>query len=288
LTLPADIPTPPGLRRPAFSPTRGRDWLTILWFVTTTDAGTLRDRYNAFIAGHEVAWELVMAALTIAWVVVSFSVAEDDPAVWAFDIAVWVILGAEFLTRLAASRDRRAYLRGHWIDAIALIPAARALRLLRLFRLIRLVRAFAGIYRALVSIDRFARNRQLVLLFTAWLAVAIICSIALFLAEVDANDRINEPLDALWWGVTTLTTVGYGDVYPVTAEGRLAAGALMILGITLWAAITATITSRLIVQEAQSSPSPADILWEVASLHADGILTDEEYETKRKELVARL
>lgn len=118
--------------------------------------------------------------------------------------------------------------------------------------------------------------------------MALICSTALFLAEVDANEQINEPLDALWWGVTTLTTVGYGDIYPVTAEGRLAAGALMILGITLWAAITATITSRLIVQEARSSSSAADLLREVASLHADGILTDEEYESKRKELVAQL
>jgi voltage-gated potassium channel len=250
----------------------------------------LRDRYTAFVAAHEVAWELVMAALTIAWVVVSFSVSEDEdhPAVLVFDLTVWVILGAEFLTRLAASRDRRAYLRGHWIDAVALIPAARALRLMRLFRLIRLVRAFSGVYRALVSIDRLARNRQLVLLFMGWLAVALICSTALFLAEVDVNENINEPFDALWWGVSTLTTVGYGDVYPVTDEGRLAAGALMILGITLWAAITATITSRIIAQEARASSSAPTLLREVTQLHADGILTDEEYEAKRVELLARL
>src|SRR3990170_5954107 len=107
----------------------------------------LRDRYNAFIADHEVAWELVMAALTIAWVVTSFSFEEEQQsdALLAFDVAVWAILSAEFVTRLIASRERRAYLRGHWIDAIALIPAARSLWLLRLFRLIRLVRAFAGV-----------------------------------------------------------------------------------------------------------------------------------------------
>jgi voltage-gated potassium channel len=251
----------------------------------------LRGRYTAFVAAHEVAWELVMAALTIGWVVVSFTVGEDEDHPWVlvFDLTVWVILGAEFLTRLAASRDRRAYLRGHWIDAIALIPAARVLRLLRLFRLIRLVRAFAGFYRALVSIDRFARNRQLVLLFMCWLAVALICSTALFLAEVDVNENIDEPVDALWWGVSTLTTVGYGDVYPVTDEGRLAAGALMILGITLWAAITATITSRIVAQEAaRTSSSEAILLRDVAQLHADGILTDEEYQAKKLELLAKL
>jgi voltage-gated potassium channel len=250
----------------------------------------LRDRYTAFIARHEVAWELVMAAITIAWVVVSFALEEqsETPAVLAFDLAVWVILGAEFLTRLAASRDRRAYLRGHWIDGIALIPAARAFRLLRLFRLIRLVRAFAGVYRALVAFDRFARDRQLIMLFLAWLAVALICSTALYLAEVEANEAIQEPFDALWWGVTTLTTVGYGDIYPVTPEGRLAAGAMMVLGITLWAAITATITSRIVALDSLTSASAPERLRELSRLHAEGLLSDDEYEAKRSELIALL
>ena len=250
----------------------------------------LRDRYNAFIADHEVAWELVMAALTIAWVVTSFAFEEEQQsdALLAFDVAVWAILSAEFVTRLIASRERRAYLRGHWIDAIALIPAARSLRLLRLFRLIRLVRAFAGVYRALVSIDRVARNRQLVMLFMAWLAVAVICSTALFLAEAEVNELIDDPLDALWWGVTTLTTVGYGDIYPVTPEGRLAAGTLMILGITLFAAITATITSRIIAQESATVDDPTEILRRLAALHADGILSDTEYEAKKAEVLSRL
>jgi voltage-gated potassium channel len=49
---------------------------------------------------------------------------------------------------------------------------------------------------------------------------------------------VSSPLDALWWGVVTLTTVGYGDVYPVTPEGRLAAAILMLLGIGLFGLIT--------------------------------------------------
>lgn len=73
----------------------------------------MRDRYTAFVARHEVAWELVMAALTIAWVAVSFAAeGADSPEVLAFDLVVWLVLGAEFVTRFAASRDRRAYLRG--------------------------------------------------------------------------------------------------------------------------------------------------------------------------------
>lgn len=122
----------------------------------------LRDRYTAFIARHEVAWELVMAALTIAWVVVSFGFEQssETPAAIVFDLTVFVVLRAEFLSRIAASRERGAYLRGHWIDAIALIPAARVFRLVRLFRLIRFVWAFAGVYRALMAFERFAALKR--------------------------------------------------------------------------------------------------------------------------------
>jgi voltage-gated potassium channel len=249
-----------------------------------------RDRYNAFVERNEVAWELVMAAITIAWVTVSFAfeAVADTPAVLAFDLVVWVILGGEFISRFVASRDRRAYLRGHWIDAIALIPAARMFRVLRLFRLIRLIRAFAGIYRALSAMDRLAGNRQLIGLFLAWLAVAFICSTALYLAESGVDAQISDPFDALWWGVTTLTTVGYGDVIPGTAEGRLAAGGLMVMGITLFAAITGTITSAFVSAREHVERGAAVRLRELAALHAEGLITADEYEEKRTDIVIAL
>ncbi len=114
---------------------------------------------------------------------------------------------------------------------------------------------------------------------------------ALYIAEAGVNENIQTPLDALWWGVVTLTTVGYGDVFPVTPEGRLAGGALMIVGITLFAAITGTITSFLVTEQAHDQAVRDDIpntLRGLASLRDDGILTAAEFEAKKAELLARI
>jgi voltage-gated potassium channel len=256
----------------------------------------MRDRYNAFISTHEVAWELVMAALAVAFIVVGFLAEnEEADAAGQYLVAEWLltgILAAEFVTRLAASRDRRAYLRGHWIDAVALVPTVRGVRLVRLLRLLRLVRVFASVYRALSSIERLAGHRKLIWLFCAWLGVALICAATLFVAERDVNPAITSPFDAIWWGVVTLTTVGYGDIYPVTPEGRFAAAALMILGITLFAAITGNITSFLVSTERRDAASAqADIpdrIRQLGRLRDEGLITQVEFEEKKADLLARM
>ena len=67
-------------------------------------------------------------------------------------------------------------------------------------------------------------------LIIAWLAVMLLCAVGLFVVENGVNATVESPLDALWWGLTTMTTVGYGDVFPTTGEGRIVAAVLMILG----------------------------------------------------------
>ena len=102
----------------------------------TTMTSSLRDRYNAFIARHEIAWELLFGGLALLWVAIGFMDQQygASSAIAALEIALWAVFFLEFTTRLAASRDQRAYARAHLIDAIALIPAVRGLRLLRLLR----------------------------------------------------------------------------------------------------------------------------------------------------------
>jgi voltage-gated potassium channel len=247
------------------------------------------DRYTEWIDTHEVAWELTMAAIAVLFLVVGFV----DPAPgqdWLFeslDIGLTAVFLVEFVSRLAASRKRGWYLRRHWIDALALIPTVRWLRILRLLRLLRMVRAFAGVFRALASIERFAAHRTLIVLFGSWLTVAVISGVAVYLAEVGHNPEVTSLWDALWWAVVTVATVGYGDVSPITPEGRLAAAFLIVVGITLWAAITGTITSLLITSAPAAESIPAQIL-QLAKLRDDAVLTEDEFVAKKAELLARM
>jgi voltage-gated potassium channel len=249
-----------------------------------------RDRYLALIERHDIAWELGMAALAVLYVAVGFVGDEPgaSPVYGAVETALTVVFVAEFLTRLGASYNRIGYLRGHWIDLVALIPIAREVRVFRLLRLLRMVRAFAGVYRALGHVGRLVNHRGLGLLITAWLGVMVVCSAGLYIAENGINQAITSPLDALWWGIVTLTTVGYGDVYPITPEGRLAASALMLLGIGLFGAITATITSYLIATGKSSAADPVAQIRGLARLRDDGTITQAEFVATKATLLAAL
>jgi voltage-gated potassium channel len=229
-------------------------------------------RLNAFIARHATAWELGMALLAVVYVAVGF--AEESPATVALERVLTVVFVLEFAGRLTIAPNRLVYLRGHWVDVIALIPATRAFRLVRLLRLLR---ASAGIFRALNDVERLAAHRGLITLFVLWLSVAVICSIYLLMVETDAKSTIHSPLDALWWGIATLTTVGYGDLIPATDEGRIAAMVLMVVGISLYSAITATLTS-IMISSRSTSPDAADQLERLARLASEGALSPDEFE----------
>lgn len=246
----------------------------------------MRDRYTAFIDRHETTWELTMAALAIAYVVTGF--AADEPGTGLvyglIEFVLTTVFVTEFVTRFAASRHRMAYLHGHWIDLVALVPTVRGLRIARLLRLLRLVRAFAGVFRAISHIERLAHHRGLAWLIVVWLGIMVLSSLGLYAAENGVNEAVTSPLDALWWGIVTLTTVGYGDVYPVTLEGRLAAAVLMLLGIGVFSVITATVTSYL-VSTNTAERDPAHRLRDLRALHDEGLVTESEYEERRARLV---
>ena len=172
---------------------------------------------------------------------------------------------------------------------LALLPVARGLRIARLLRVLRLTRLFAGTYRSVIRAERMRGAEGIALIVVGWGAVTIICCLAMYAVEGDVNPAISSPFDALWWGLSTLSTVGYGDVTPVTPEGKLVASALMVLGIGLFGALTAIVTNTLVTARATDSSGKAlDDLERLAALRADDIVTAAEFETSKARLLARV
>lgn len=118
----------------------------------------------------------------------------------------------------------------------------RALRLFRLFRLFKLAR-YAESMRTLGAVLRSRREELLVTLFVV-VVLLVFASSAMYHVENEAQpDQFSSIPAAMWWGVTTLTTVGYGDVYPVTTAGRFLGAAIAILGVGLFALPTGILAS---------------------------------------------
>lgn len=247
----------------------------------------MRIAVHRFVERHEVAWELTFAALAIVFVVLGFVEPPDARSLDTIIAIEWALTGvfaAEFALRLWAAPHRRVHFKAHWIDLISLVPPTRWLRPFRLLRLLRLVRSFAGIARAVGHLERLGSHRGLVWLSAAWLGVTVLASIGLYSAEHGVNEAIAEPLDAVWWAVVTLSTVGYGDVYPTTPEGRVAAMALMILGIALYSAITAAVTSYFISQGG-TSDSLVGNLERLEGLRDRGALSDDDFRAAKTTLL---
>ncbi|WP_238220063.1 potassium channel family protein [Tsukamurella pulmonis] len=156
------------------------------------------------------------------------------------DIAIWAAFVADYLIRVRLSTDRWRFVRTHPIDLLAIaLPPFRPLRALRAAPLL-----IGGLHRA-----RLTRARLAVFVGTTSVLVVFLCSLAFLDAERGAPDtKVTGYGDALWWAAVTVTTVGYGDVYPVTTEGRIVALLLMVVGIGLISFVIGTATSWVVDQ----------------------------------------
>ena len=143
-----------------------------------------------------------------------------------------------------------------WIDLLSCIPMIdflRAGRILRLIRLFRIIRAFRSSRQLLNHI--FANKAKGALTSVSVIAILLIIfsSIAILAVETDQKSNIKNAEDAIWWTYTTITTVGYGDKYPVTTEGRILAMILMTFGVGFFGTFTAYIASIFVTDNKKES-----------------------------------
>jgi voltage-gated potassium channel len=167
-------------------------------------------------------------------------------------LLTWAVFTADYAARLYLADDRKRWFRTHLVDlAIVLLPLLRPLRLLRLVVLIGVLQNAVG---------RAIRGKVVIYTVSGAILLVYVASLAVLQAERGQPDaHITDFGDAIWWAITTITTVGYGDMYPVTTTGRVIAALLMIGGISLVGSITATIASWIVQSVAADESAEAAV-----------------------------
>jgi voltage-gated potassium channel len=163
------------------------------------------------------------------------------------DNGICVIFLIEFFIRFFRAENKWRFMRWGWIDLLSSIPAVGFLRVGRMIRIIRLLRILRA-FRSFRILFRYLFHNRVEGTFTSVGIIAVLMVIfsaigVLSVEETAPNSNIKTAGDALWWAYVTITTVGYGDHFPVTGEGRVIAAALMTVGVGLFGTFTAYVAS---------------------------------------------
>jgi len=179
-----------------------------------------------------------------------------NTALVAAEVFILVVFLIEYALRLTCSPQPLRYAFSFWgiIDFLAVIPALlfllpdfttiRAIRLLRILRLLKLFKANSALERISAAIDR-AKAEFAIFFFIAVVALYL-AAVGIYHFEHEAQpDGFSSIPESLWWAIATLTTVGYGDVYPITTVGRIFTGMVLLIGIGIVAVPAGLITAAL-------------------------------------------
>ncbi|WP_322511265.1 ion channel [Chloroflexus sp.] len=205
------------------------------------------ERRAILLARFERTTEIPLLLLSVVFLVIFFAIESRttnaeitrilDGLLWL----IWGVFGVELAIKLYLAPERSRYLRSHWIEILIIgLPFLRPLRLLWLPVIV--TRLWRQSHRVL-------RQRMPAFIGVTSLALVIIGATLMFVAEQGSGGPINTFADAVWWALTTITTVGYGDTYPVTALGRGVAVFLMIAGISLFGLLTANVAAFFVEED---------------------------------------
>ncbi|CAN5583333.1 hypothetical protein BH18THE1_BH18THE1_22660 [soil metagenome] len=216
--------------------------------------------------------ELFVAGFTLVSVIIILYQYLEQPTgfvlnlIYIFDLVVVVILIFDFYYRMKESKEGKTFVLKHSYELPAMIPliifgifesqsalniALRGLRLIRLFRLVTLASRISYI------LGRTG-NRIIYTAVFSTLAVSI-GAVSMYIVEHNVEGtKFTNIGDAFWWAIVTITTVGYGDIFPITIEGKIIAGILMVVGIAILGVLISTLGAGLIESRLKPKPKPGE------------------------------
>jgi len=217
---------------------------------------------------------LILSIIFLFVLLVPYAVTLDDATQEAFDVVsvlIWLAFALELSVKVALCDNRWRYLVTHWIDVLIVVfPFLRPLRVLR---------ALPVFARAWHGVRNLLHQQTAGVIGLASVFAVVLCGVVVYAVERNAGGPIRSLQDAMWWGVVTITTVGYGDMYPVTGLGRIVGTFLMVTGVGLFSLSAARIAAFFIGDDDATADSKK----------LDQILARlEELETHNRELRARL
>lgn len=236
-----------------------------------------------------VIYEIFVIMLVITYAILlsaDFSVHPllTDELMNQVDVGLITFLVVEYLVRLWRAKDRRKFIISNWFDLVAMIPFDHYFylaRFMRIMRLVRILKASPFLW-SVVQSGSMRRVFGIVSMIMLW------SSLAIYLLEYGVNDKIMSFGDALWWSVVTTTTVGYGDISPVTPGGRIMATILMLTGIGMLGALTANFATHWTQLHEHRPGAKQDRLTDemkkqvIEHIQTMEELTEEEYETLKE------
>ena len=162
------------------------------------------------------------------------------------DHGIWFIFVADYVIRFIISRNKWSFIKSNIFDLIAVLPFNSALRMFRTLKLLKLLKLakLSKTFRMFAVLGRFTHKLERFLNTNGFKYMLLIVAVITLIggALISAFENISF-FDGIWWAFVTTTTVGYGDISPDSAGGRIVACVLMLAGIGLVGSLTSTITS---------------------------------------------
>ncbi len=207
---------------------------------------------------------LILILLSLVFVFLEFSTEQIASTSWIkspwaktfllqADLAITTFFVLEILCKLMVAPRTVFFLKKNLVDIIAILPLFRVFRLARTARLLRILRIFRTVRVGRILRSDLVKKRTHILfrsetttMVTYLLLSVIFGTFGIMYFERETNEMFGTVSDGLWWCIVTITTVGYGDKFPITLGGRIIAITIMFVGLSFYALLTGTISTFLI------------------------------------------